>query len=94
MPPRKMMNKTKDSESNKSSTKMLSGRMGKKNLHEPKEPVEPQEPEIDVQAAIEEMIKESNEKIQAALQQRQEQLIQTISQVDVIANQPVKGGKK
>ena len=88
------MNKTKDSESNKSSTKLVSGRPGKKNAHDKNEHVENQEPEIDVQAAIEEMIKESNEKIQAVLQQRQEQLFQTISQVDSVANQPVKGQKK
>ena len=73
--------------------RVMSGRNGKKNARDPKEQ-ELQEPEIDVQAVIEEIIKESNEKIQAALQQRQEQLIQTISQVDSIANQPVKGQKK
>ena len=90
-----MIPKSKESEAGKSTNKMPSGRGGKnKNSHDPKEPVEAVEPEIDVQAEIEEMLRESNEKILAVLQQRQENLYQTISQIDGIVNQPGKPQKK
>ena len=96
MPPRKMVPKTtKENENGKSSNKIQSGRGAKnKNSHDSKEPVEAVEPEIDVQAEIEEMLRESNEKILAVLQQRQENLCQTISQIDGIVNQPGKPQKK
>lgn len=42
----------------------------------------PEEPQIDVQAVIEECLKESNERIQAELQARQDQLINSILQYD------------
>lgn len=97
MPPRKMMpQKGSDLASSRGNTKLGSSRNLKgKNLHESKDNLqEPEEPEIDIKAAIEEMIAESNAKIAAALQARQENLVQIISQTDVAVSSPVKGTRK
>ena len=55
---------------------------------------EHKEPEIDIQAAIEEMINESNSKIITIIQQRQENLVNLITQIDIVGNSPPKNIKK
>lgn len=80
MPPRKLIKNTKADESTVNAGKLASSRM--KGKHDVKEVQEPVEPEVDVMVLVEEMLKESSEKIAAALQQRQENLIQTLANVD------------
>lgn len=92
MPPRKLIKNTKGDESFRSSSKLVSSRTKGKN--DSKDGLDNNEPEIDVMAAIEEMLRESNERIAAVLQQRQENLVQTISNVEVPAGSTPKGTKK
>ena len=54
----------------------------------------PEEPEIDIQAILEECLRESNEKIQAELQARQERLINSIQQCDQTVSSPRKNQPK
>ena len=54
----------------------------------------PSEPEIDIQAILEECLKESNERIQAELLARQERLINSIQQCDQTVSSPRKSQPK
>lgn len=93
MPPRKLLKTTKGDENMHSNTKLTSSR-NIKGKHDPKESTDNTEPEIDPMVLIEEMLKESNEKILAALQQRQENLSQTLASIDTSSSSPPKNTKK
>lgn len=80
-------------------SKVISSRMKSKeklsNHNEKDEHVnEPKEPEIDLQAAIEEAVAESNARIAAAILARQENLVMMINQIDTQNPPPPKPPRK
>lgn len=85
MPPRKMNmtkqpSETKPSPTNQNKNTMGARQKSSSHIEEPKEEEGP--PPIDIQAVIQECMLESNARIQEVLQNRQEQLMNKILQVD------------
>ena len=61
---------------------------------EPQPPPNPENQEIDVQAAINEMLAETQTKISEALQERQTNLLTMMAQLDTFSGSPKKTGRK
>lgn len=54
----------------------------------------PEDPQIDIQAAIQEMLNESQQRINETIEKRQTNLLNSIIQCDNLANSPRKTGRK
>ena len=78
MPPRKLNKQIKDSDS----ARGKGSARGKSRHQNQEESHEPQEPEIDMQEVLDEILTECTNRINAAVLQRQENLINLISSID------------
>ena len=54
----------------------------------------PEEPQIDIQAAIQEMLNESQQRINETMEKRQTNLLNSIMQCDNLSNSPRKTARK